>query len=192
MTKELFKNDFRSYAAVSLLGIAAGLTVAFFSRFPADDFWGLAFFSSGTFGFWFFSSSLIALFSSKNYVAGINVACYVYFMFYLTGIFKRLAIVQKGYNTMQYFLEGLWQELAYGLPYAAICFGLAFALWYGRKNKVIFVILRFLPAGFIFAELVILTIGFISSGRGLFMPLVDALCLAVYLTIMLRTLKKKE
>lgn len=134
MKKSLFKHNIKSYLLCSALGIVAGLLVTFFSRFPHDDLWGFALFSSQTFGFWICTCSLIALFSEKNYVAGINVGLYVYLMFYVTGIFKRLAIVTKGYNSMTYFYNGFWQELAYGLIPVAVCFVLAFVLWYGKKT----------------------------------------------------------
>ena len=86
MDKVLFKNNLKSYLLVTGFGIVAGLLVALFSRFPAQGLWNFALFSSGTLGFWMFSTSLIVLFSGKNFVAAINAALYVYFMFYVTGI----------------------------------------------------------------------------------------------------------
>ena len=184
--KTLFKHSLKSYLLCCLLGIVAGLLVALFSRFPADDLWAFALFSSQTFGFWIFTCSLIALLSDRNYSAGINVALYVYFMFYVTGIFKRLALINKGYNTMTYFYDGLWQELAYGALPAAVCFALAFALWYGRKNKTPFIILRFIPFVFILIEAILSFIHVIGTGQGLFMTVVDALCAFAYLTIIIK------
>ena len=185
--KILFQNKISSYLIASFLGVVAGLAVAFFSQFPADDLWSFAFFSSGSLGFWMFTCSLIALFSEKNYVAGINVGIYVYLMFYVTGIFKRLTIVQKGYNDMSYFYHGLWQELAYGLIPAAVCFILAFVLWYGRKDKIACVILRFAPALCIFAEAVSVWMVAATRGQILFMALVETVCTIVYLLIILKS-----
>ena len=187
MKKILFQNKISSYLIASFLGVVAGLAVAFFSQFPADDLWSFAFFSSGSLGFWMFTCSLIALFSEKNYVAGINVGIYVYLMFYVTGIFKRLTIVQKGYNDMSYFYHGLWQELAYGLIPAAVCFILAFVLWYGRKDKIACVILRFAPALCIFAEAVSVWMVVATRGQILFMALVETVCTIVYLLIILKS-----
>ncbi len=186
MEKILFKHKWNSYLLVSVIGIIAGFLVHFFSQFPSDDLWGLSLFSSQTFGFWIFTSSLIALFSSKHYVAGINVAFYVYFMFYITGIFKRLAIVNKGYNEIQYFWNGLWQELTYGLLPAAICFVCAFVMWFGRKNKLIFVLLRFVPILFILAEAILSWFGVINRNQGLFMAVIDTASAIGYLMIILR------
>jgi len=168
-----------------------GLLVAFFSRFPHDDLWGFALFSSMTFGFWMCTASLIALFSSKSYVSGLHVALYVYFMFYLTGIFKRLAVVNHGYNTMSYFYNGLWQELAYGLPAAIVCFGLAFILWHGRGNKSVSIVLRFLPLLCILAEAAGLTVKVFTTGQGLFMAIVDTVCALVYAWFVIRESIKK-
>lgn len=130
----VFKDNPKSYLAAALLGIAAGLLVAFFARLSGDDLWGLSLFSSRTIGFWLFTCSLIAMFSSKHYAAGINVFLYVYLMFYITGIFKRLAVVAKVQNTMSYFYAGLYQELRYGLiraPYA-----LRSPLFFGSGERI--------------------------------------------------------
>lgn len=186
MKKVLFQNKISSYLIVSFLGVAAGLAVAFFSRFPADDLWSFALFSSGSLGFWMFTCSLIALFSEKNYVAGINVGLYVYWMFYVTDIFKGLAIVRKGYNAMPHFYHGLWQGLAYGLIPAAVCFILAFVLWYGRKDKTVFVTLRFAPALCIFAEAVLDWAFVATKGQRLFMALIETVCTIVHLLIILK------
>ena len=187
MKRILFQNKISSYLIVSFFGVASGLAVAFFSQFPADDLWSFAFFSSVSFGFWMFTCSLIALFSEKNYVAGINVGIYVYLMFYITGIFKRLTVVQKGYNDISYFYCGFGEELLYGLIPAAVCFVLAFVLWYGRKAKTVFVILRFAPALCIFAEAVSVWVVVATRAQNLFMALIDTVCTIVYLLIILKT-----
>lgn len=192
MDKVLFKNNLKSYMLVTGFGIVAGLLVALFSRFPAHGLWNFALFSSGTLGFWMFSTSLIVLFSGKNFVAAINAVLYVYFMFYVTGVFKRLALVRKGYNSMTFFYEGLWQELAYGLVPAVVCAGLAFVLWYGRKKKWYGVALRFLPAAYIVAEAVALWVEtlwtYITLREGfLFMAIIDTVCAAAYILIIIKT-----
>ena len=188
--KILFHHTFKAYLFTSFLGVLGGLLVAFFSQFPHDDLWGLALFSSMTFGFWMCTCALMALFSSKNYVSGLHVALYVYFMFYVTGIFKRLAVVRLGYNTMAYFYNGFWQELAYGVPAAVGCFGLAFVLWYGRKSKPLSVALRFLPLVFIIAEAAVLIVKVVTVRQGLLMSIVDTICALIYARIVLRYAKE--
>lgn len=187
MKKICFFNRIGSYLIVAVLGVLAGLAVAFFSRFPADDLFAFSLFSSMTVGFWICTCSLIALFSEKNYVAGINVGLYVYLMFYVTGIFKRLTTVINGYNDMPYFYHGLWQELAYGLIPAAGCFLLAFILWYGRKYKPVFVMLRFAPVLCIFVEAVLCWQAVVSQRQNLFMAIIDTVCTVLYFLIILKT-----
>lgn len=191
MERIIFKHEFKSYVFISSLGVLAGLLVAFFSQFPHDDLWSLALFSSMTCGFWICTCSLIALFSSNQYAAGLNVALYVYFMFYVTGIFKRLAVVQHGYNTISYFYNGFWQELAYGLPYAVGCFALALVLWHGRKSKPMHTVVRFLPLVFILAETVFLFIKVFTVKQGLFMSIVDTICAMAYGWIVINTSSKR-
>ena len=186
MQNEIFRNKWNSYVLISLIGIFAGLLVAFFSLFPSDDLWGLANFSSGTLAFWIWTSSLIALFSSSHYVAGVHVSLYIYFMFYVTGIFKRLAIVNSGYNTDSYFYEGLWLELKYGLLPALICFFLAFFLWYGRKNNIFCRILRFAPLMVILLEAIGCWWAVINNHQNLFMAIVDSICSVTYPLIILK------
>lgn len=192
MEKTVFKYGMRSHLWCWALGVAAGLLVAFFSRFPADDLWAFALFSSQNFGFWLCTCALIALFSDRNTTAGINVALYVYFMFYITGIFKRLSIVTKGYQTMSYFYSGLWQELSYGLLPAAVCFALAFMLWYARRNKPLLIALRFLPVALIVAEAIANIIFVIRRGQGLFMAVVDSFCAFAYLLLVIKASEFKK
>lgn len=190
MKTAVFKNSLLSYVLSILLGIAAGLAVAFFSRFPSDDLWGLAFFSSRTFGFWIFTCSLIALFSERHFTAGIHTALYVFFMFYVTGVFKHLVIVQKGYQPMSYFWNGLLSNLLYGLLPALACFALAFMLWYGRMTHPFSAVLRWMPAVCIAAE-ELLSIRFtVIRKQGLFTVLLDAVCLILYIAIMAVQMKK--
>ncbi len=186
MEKTLFKHKWNSYFFISFVGIIAGFLVAFFSQFPSDDLWGLSFFSSENIGFWMFTSSLIALFSSKHYTAGINVALYVFFMFYITVIFKQLTLVNEGYNMLEHFCNYWWQDILYGLIPAFVCFFLAFVLWFGRKNKLIFVFLRFAPILFILTEAIINWFEVINRNQGLFMAIVDTACAIGYLLIILK------
>ncbi len=180
MRKTVFKNTAASYLTVALLGVAAGAAVGFFMRFPADDLWGLAFFSSQTFGFWFFTTSLIVLFSEKCHTAAINAALYVYLMFFVTGVFKYL---QNPHNRSPFY-EVLFFLLAYGYLPAIVCAVLGMVLWFGRKRKIPFVLLRFAPALCILAEAVMFAV-MLFGGRGLFMFIVDVVCFFAYLYIII-------
>ena len=181
MRKTVFKNTAASYLTVALLGIAAGAAVGFFMRFPADDLWGLAFFSSQTLGFWFFTTSLIVLFSEKCHTAAINAALYVYLMFFVTGVFKYL---QNVHNTRTFFFDVFFDCLLYGLIPALVCAVLGMVLWFGRKRKLLFVLLRFAPALCILAEAVMFAV-MLFGGHGLFMFIVDVVCFFAYLYIII-------
>lgn len=60
--KVLFRDKLKSYSFVVALGLLAGLTVVFFIEVPDNGFWSFYYWSSSTFGFWMFSTSLIVLF----------------------------------------------------------------------------------------------------------------------------------
>lgn len=182
----VFRHHPLSYLTAAALGVAAGLLVAFFSRFPHDDLWSLALFSSQCIGFWCCACSLIALFSSRQTAAGAHVALFVFWMFYVTGVFKRLATVRRGYSPVSYFYSGLWQELAYGLLPAAGCFAAAMILWYGRRSRMPFVLLRFAPPAVIAAEAVMLWCIVCFRRQGLFMALVDTGCVFLYAAVIRR------
>lgn len=188
MDKVIFKNDVKSFFAVAGLGILAGLLVDFFSLFPAHTLWGLAWFSSSTFGFWFFTVSPVALFSAKNYSAGLHTAAYVYFMFFVTGIGKafnnEVYACRNGWDYEVDVWEGLLSNLLlYGMIPAIFCGILGFVLWYGRKKKLPCVIMRFAPALFIALDGAACLAHVITEHERLFVLLVDALCAVAYVWI---------
>ncbi len=189
MEKVIFHNRTRSFLLIALFGVIGGALVGFFEQYPHDDLWAFALFGSMTIGFWMCTTSLIVLFSEKFYTAGINAFLYVAFMFYVTGIFKRLAMVSKGFQDWTGFLHGFVDlgEYAYAALWGSVCFALGMVLWFGRKKKVIFVILRFLPAVFILGEAIGLWCRVISQGTGLFMAIIDTVCCILYLIIILKS-----
>ena len=188
MTKIAFRNKIGSFLLIVLFGIIGGALVGFFEQYSHDDLWAFALFGSMTLGFWMCTTSLLVLFSEKFYTGGINAFLYVFFMFYVTGIFKRLAYVHNGFLNWDGFWRGFvyWGEYAYAGLWAAVCFVLGMILWFGRKRNVISVILRFLPALYILAEGVSLWSSVISRRTGLFMAIVDTVCLILYLYIIVR------
>ena len=189
MEKALFHNRARSFLLIALFGIIGGALVGFFEQYPHDNLWAFALFGSMTFGFWMCTTSLIVLFSEKFYTAGINAFLYVAFMFYVTGIFKHLVLVSKGFQEWTDFWHSFadFRQYAYAILPGAVCFALGMVLWFGRKKNVIFVILRFLPALFILGEAIILWSRVISQGTGLFMAIIDTVCCILYLIIILKS-----
>ena len=75
--KVIFKDNIKSYLLIFLLSIIAGLSVVFFCEFPNNDLWAFSYWSSDTFGFWMFSTSLIVLLSEKRKTATINSTIYI-------------------------------------------------------------------------------------------------------------------
>ena len=76
--KVLFRDKLKSYFFVVALGLLAGLTVVFFIEVPDNSFWSFYYWSSSTFGFWMFSTSLIVLFSENRKCAAINAGIYIF------------------------------------------------------------------------------------------------------------------
>ena len=187
----VFRHQPRSYLTAAALGLAAGLLVALFSRFPHDDLWSIALFSSQCLGFWCCACSLTALLSSKMTVAGAHAALFVYWMFYVTGVCKRLVTVRRGYSPAAYFYAGLWQELAYGLLPAAGCFVLAMILWHGRRRYLPHVLMRFAPPVLTAGEAFWLWCTVFLRRQGLFMALVDTACVIAYIAV-LKTAQSRQ
>lgn len=208
MTKTIFKNNFKSYLAVILLGLFAGLLVAFFSGLPADDLWGFSYFSSVALGFWMFSVSTIVLLSEKKLTACLNSGIYVFLMFFVTGVYKSVRnymvnslifetraehLAMYGFTHIgQWILQCALDAFLYSFAPALVCAALAFVLHFGRKQNVIGKILMILPAVYILAETVIMYVLLFSTGTMLFMALVDTLCLVAYLMIFGKYIIKKK
>ena len=194
VTKIVFRNKIGFYLLTALFGIVGGALVGFFEQYPHDDLWAFALFGSQTIGFWMCTTSLLVLFSEKFYAGGINAFLYVFFMFYVTGIFKRLAMVNHGLGDWDSFWHGFinWGEYAYAGLWGGVCFLLGMALWFGRKKNLIFAILRFMPALFILAEAVSLWNSVINKRIGLFMAIVDTFCLILYIFVIVRNSEWKR
>ena len=183
----LFKNKPKSYLIIITFGIFAGLLVAFFSDFPNDTLWAFSFFSSATIGFWMFTTSSIVLCSEKHLSATINAALYVYFMFFVTMVFKDIRLYNQGYSGCENILELIMNNwlscLLYGLLPAIVCGGLGFILWFTRRNKWYGKILVYIPLIVISFEMIFMYISVFTTHTKLFMALVDSACVVAYIGI---------
>ena len=145
---------------IFLLSIIAGLSVVFFCEFPNNDLWAFSYWSSETFGFWMFSTSLIVLLSEKRKTATINSTIYIFVMFLITTIYKSFRLYLNGYtpfnSLIDLSLNSMYGWLLYSVPPAIICGILGAILWSGRKNNIYSKILCILPVVFIFVESIIL------------------------------------
>ena len=158
--KALFRHNLKSYALVTALGLLAGFSVVFFIELPDNSFLSFYYWSSSTFGFWVFSTSLIVLFSESRKCAAINAGIYIFLMFLITTVHQSFRLYRSGATQFRSLSElmlnhiGGW--LLYSVPPALVCAALGIILWYGRKNTIWGKLLCAMPAVFLFAETVIL------------------------------------
>lgn len=170
-----------------LFGILAGALVVCFSDMPHGDLWSLSSLSSGAFGHWMFTTSLVVLFSSKRLISAANAFIYVGEMFFITGMYKYLRTFFNGYsiyeNWKDLLLYSTLDSLLYGLIYGAICALLALVLWSGRKNNWFGKVMLAAPALFIAIEAVSMFWSVFANQTMLFQAILDTACLAVYLFV---------
>ncbi len=182
--KVIFKDNIKSYLLIFLLSIIAGLSVVFFCEFPNNDLWAFSYWSSETFGFWMFSTSLIVLLSEKRKTATINSTIYIFVMFLITTIYKSFRLYLNGYtpfnSLIDLSLNSMYGWLLYSVPPAIICGILGAILWSGRKNNIYSKILCILPVVFIFVESIILFYSFFINHTKLFSAITDLIWFILY------------
>ncbi len=175
--KIIFKDNIKSYLLIFLLSIIAGLSVVFFCEFPNNDLWAFSYWSSETFGFWMFSTSLIVLLSEKRKTATINSTIYIFIMFLITTVYKSFRLYLNGYtpfnSLIDLSLNSLYGWLLYSVPPAIICGILGAILWSGRKNNIYGKMLCILPAIFILLETILLFYSVFISHTKLFSAITD-------------------
>ena len=151
--KVLFRDKLKSYFFVVALGLLAGFSVVFFIEVPDNSFWSFYYWSSSTFGFWMFSTSLIVLFSENRKCAAINAGIYIFLMFLITTVHQSFRLYRSGAMQPESLSKlipnhiGGW--LLYSVPPAFICAVLGIILWSGRKNTIWGKLLRTMPAVFV-------------------------------------------
>ena len=186
----IFRETPRSYLLVAAFGILAGLLVVFFMVLPDSSLWSFYFWSSGTFGFWAFSTSLIVLFSESKKCAAINAGIYIFLMFFITTARQSLLVFHSGGTQFGSLSEltvnsiGGW--LAYSIPPALACAALGVILWHGRLQSALGKTLRLLPAVFMLSETAVLFYSVLARHIKLFPALSDLACFLGYLTILSR------
>ncbi|MBP3637019.1 MAG: hypothetical protein J6K13_05650 [Clostridia bacterium] len=182
--KVIFKDNVKSYLLIFLLSIIAGLSVVFFCEFPNNDLWAFSYWSSETFGFWMFSTSLIVLLSEKRKTATTNSTIYIFVMFLITTIYKSFRLYLNGYtpfnSLIDLSLNSMYGWLLYSVPPAIICGILGAILWSGRKNNIYSKILCILPVVFIFVESIILFYSFFINHTKLFSAITDLIWFILY------------
>ncbi|MCI9039222.1 MAG: hypothetical protein HFJ29_05065 [Clostridia bacterium] len=186
--KIIFKDNIRSYLLIFLLSIIAGLSVVFFCEFPNNDLWAFSYWSSETFGFWMFSTSLIVLLSEKRKTATINSTIYIFIMFLITTVYKSFRLYLNGYTPFNSFIDlslnSLYGWLLYSVPPAIICGILGAILWSGRKNNIYGKMLCILPAIFILLETILLFYSVFISHTKLFSAITDLIWFILYIILL--------
>lgn len=185
--KDLFRDKLKSYVFVAALGLIAGFAVVLFIELPDDSFWSFYDWSSSTFGFWMFSTSLIVLFSESRKCAAINAGIYIFLMFLITTVHQSLRLYRSGATQLQslskLMLNHIGGWLLYSVPPALVCAVLGIILWSGRKNTIWGKLLRAAPAAFLFAEMSILLYSVFARHTRFFPALSDLVCLLTYIII---------
>lgn len=186
--KTLFKDNIKSYLLIVVCGILAGFAVVLLCELPNNDLWDFYYWSSGTFGFWMWSASLIVLYSEKRKCAAINAGIYIFLMFFITTAYKSIRLYLDGRTPFHSLLDVSANSfsgwLLYSIPAALLCAALGFILWSGRKNTFLGKTLKVLPAVFILTETIYLFYSVFAHQTKLFSALTNLLCLTVYLGIM--------
>ena len=190
-----FGDNLKSYLLMAAFGILAGLSVVFFMILPDNSLWSFYDWSSSTFGFWAFSTSLIVLFSESKKCAAINVGTYIFLMFLITTAHQSIHAYRSGVTQFGSLPElavnsiGGW--LAYSIPPALVCAALGAVLWFGRSNAAWGKALRLMPAVFLLAETVILFYSVFARQTRLFSALSDLACFLAYLMILSKQTARK-
>lgn len=183
--KIIFRDNIKSYLMLFLLSIMAGLSVVFFCEFPDNELWAFSYWSSKTFGFWMFSTSLIVLLSEKRKTATINSTIYIFVMFLITTIYKSFHLYFNEYtpfnSLIDLSLNSLYGWLLYSVFPAIVCGILGAILWNGRKNNIYGKALCILPVIFIFFETILLFYSVFINHTKLFSAITNLICFILYI-----------
>lgn len=188
MIKSLFKDNIKSYLLIVVCGVLAGFAVVLLCELPNNDLWDFYYWSSNTFGFWMWSTSLIVLYSEKRKCAVINAGIYIFLMFFITTAYKSVRLYLDGstpfHSLMEVSANSFLGWLFYSIPSALLCAVLGWVLWSGRKKSFWGKTLKVLPAVFILIETAILFYSVFAYQTKLFSAITNLICLVTYLGIM--------
>lgn len=188
--KVIFRDNIKSYLLVLLIGILAGLLVVMCFLIPNNELWAFSYWSTETFGFWMFSTSLMVLLSEKRKTAIINAFMYVFIMFLITTIYQSYKMYFNFYtpfdSEMELLVSSINGWLLYSIIPSLICGILGAILWSGRKNKIYSKLFCALPAVFILIEMIILFISVFTNHTKLFSAITDLIWLILYIVFLIK------
>lgn len=188
--KVIFRDNIKSYLLVLLIGILAGLLVVICFLIPNNELWAFSYWSTETFGFWMFSTSLMVLLSEKRKTAIINTFMYVFIMFLITTIYQSYKMYFNFYTPFdskrELLISSINGWLLYSIIPSLICGILGAILWSGRKNKIYSKLFCALPAVFILIEMIILFISVFTNHTKLFSAITDLIWLILYIVFLIK------
>ncbi len=188
--KVIFRDNIKSYLLVLLTGILAGLLVVMCFLIPNNELWAFSYWSTETFGFWMFSTSLMVLLSEKRKTAIINAFMYVFIMFLITTIYQSYKMYFNFYTPFdskrELLISSINGWLLYSIIPSLICGILGAILWSGRKNKIYSKLFCALPAVFILIEMIILFISVFTNHTKLFSAITDLIWLILYIVFLIK------
>ena len=174
----------------------AGFIVILFIELPDSRLWSFYYWSSDTFGFWMFSTSLIVLFSENRKCAAVNAGAYICPMFLITTVHQTVRLYQSGATRLgslyEFAIKHIGGWLLYSIPPALVCAALGAVLWSGRKNTVWGKILRSMPAVFLLTETLVFAYSVVADHTKLFSALSDLGCLLAYIIILYKANSCRE
>lgn len=188
--KVIFRDNIKSYLLVLLIGILAGLLVVMCFLIPNNELWAFSYWSTETFGFWMFSTSLMVLLSEKRKTAIINAFMYVFIMFLITTIYQSYKMYFNFYTPFdskrELLISSINGWLLYSIIPSLICGILGAILWSGRKNKIYSKLFCALPTVFILIEMIILFISVFTNHTKLFSAITDLIWLILYIVFLIK------
>jgi len=194
--KVVFKDNIKSYLLVFLLSVLAGLSVVLCLTLPNNNLWSFSYWSSSTYGFWMFTTSLIVLLSEKRKTAIINASIYVFMIFLITTIYQSIKMYFYSYTPFDSLMEipinSINGWLLYSIIPAVICGVLGAILYSGREDKIYGKILCIMPAIFILIETIILFISVFTKQMKLFSSITDLISLILYIIFLIRFVFNKN
>lgn len=194
--KVVFKDNIKSYLLVILLSILAGLSVVLCLTLPNNNLWSFSYWSSSTYGFWMFTTSLIVLLSEKRKTAIINASIYVFMIFLITTIYQSIKMYFNSYTPFDSLMEipinSINGWLLYSIIPAVICGVLGAILYSGREDKIYGKILCIILAIFILIETIILFISVFTKQMKLFSSITDLISLILYIIFLIRFVFNKN
>lgn len=190
--KVVFKDNIKSYLLVFLLSVLAGLSLIMCLMLPNNSLWSFSYWSSSTYGFWMFTTSLIVLLSEKRKTAIINTSMYVFMIFLITTIYQSIKMYFNSYTPFDSLMEipinSINGWLLYSIIPAVICGALGAILYSGREDKILCI----MPAIFILIETTILFISVFTKQMKLFSAITDLISLILYIIFLMRCVFNKN